>query len=145
MLQPKTIAQAMLTKLKAEVSGVFYVEEVEAQTTTFEEFLLKVQLPSIAVGFLGKDYDTADESGELLKLTTSFAVIVIHSDIRGYVMALNETDGIDDILAACEASLTGQTLGLALASGFRPVSARPLVSVPGRVAWQMIWEVDYFN
>lgn len=145
MVETKDIAAAILAKLKADVADVFYVEEINAQTTTFEEFLLGVQLPSIAVGYLGSDFQTGDESGELTLRTGSFAVIVIHEDIRGYVMAMNETGGIQEILEACVTSLKGQTLGLSLASQLRPESERPLVAVPGRIAWQQVWNVDYYN
>lgn len=145
MVTTKQIAQGILEKLRAEVSGVYYVEEIEAQTTTFEEFLSRVQLPSVAVGYLGGEFEPGDESGDLLQRTGSFAVIVIHSDVRGYVMGMNETDGIQDILTACKDVLKGETLGLELASGLRPESERPLVAIPGRIAWQQVWTVEYFN
>ncbi len=141
----KEIAGAILSTLKAKPLGVYYIEEVEAQTTTFEEFLNRVQLPSVAVGYLGSDFQAGDESGDLQLRTGSFAVIVIHSDIRGYVMSMNETNGIQDILAGCAAALQGQSLGLALASGLRPISERPLVSVPGRIAWQQVWECEFYH
>lgn len=139
------IAAAVIAKLKADVPTCFYVEEADPNVTSMEQFLVMVQLPSIAIGYFGSDFSTGDESGELIRQRATVTVIVITDDFRGYVTAMNEPTGINGILKSCADSLRGQTLGLPLADGLVIESERPLVTVPGRVAWQQTWIVDFYR
>lgn len=141
----QTIATAVMTKLKAEIAEVYYVEETDPQVTSFEEFLLMVQLPSIAIGYFGSDFQTGDESGELRLQRATITVIVITDDYRGYITAMNEPTGINLILKKCADSLFGETLGLELYKGLELESERPLSAVPGRVAWQQTWIVEFYR
>lgn len=140
----QAISAAVLSKLKADLGTLaYYVEEANPEVSSLEEFLNSVQLPAIAVGYAGSDFDNTEESGEVEQESGTIAVIVITDDFRGYITAMNEPAGISTILKKCGDSLFGETLGLPLMTGLRRQSQRPLTAVPGRVAWQQIWEVTF--
>ncbi len=138
------ITTAMVDRLKSDVTQAFYVEDTDPQDQSLEDFILRVQLPSIAVGYQGGEYREVDETGELTELTGTVAVLVVIDDYRGYVSAMNEPTGIAVLLERIRDSLQGQTLGLAMRA-LRPVREFPLAAVPGRVVWQQSWEVKFIT
>ncbi len=138
------ITTAMVERLKSDVTGVFYVEETDPQDQSLEDFILRVQLPSIAVGYQGGEYRQVEESGDLMELAGTVAVLVVIDDYRGYVSAMNEPDGIAVLLERIRESLQGQSLGLPMRA-LRPVREFPLAAVPGRVVWQQSWEVNFIT